>query len=242
MITILNVSGIGHGPEQFARSPIHDMVINELSAELEDRLNVVFVPSADVDIDPETKELVCHQKGPSVQLSRILSEANTIEEGDDLVALAHSSGCIALLEAMRINQDIQGVFLSPTILSPIREIFDSRAFARRYLSDQENARPGRLTPNKMPYSILFDDSYFGDVLMSDLEKRIGLNDVVQMLTNRAHLFLGGNDWNQRAHIYPDCFSFATVVTGETHSFENNDQSPAIVADYIRGLIYERGCF
>lgn len=231
MISVLNIAGIGHGPEEYARSPIHDLIVAELSKRLHYRLDVVFIPSADVDIQGD--ELVCYQKPPSLQAKRILEATS---ERCKVIAVAHSTGCVSLLEAMKHDRDIVGVFVSPTILSPVEEVFDSPSFARRYEADEEGKRPGRLTPNKMPYSVLFNESYFQDALMQDVTRRMRLEDIAQLLTDRGHLFLGEHDWNQRANEYSDLFECVTLVPQETHSFEANSESPVIVASWIKKMI------
>lgn len=236
-ITVLHMLGICHGPEEFARSPIHDRVIDCLKKSRPD-CEAHYIPSTDIThIDGR---IVGIQSPPSRQLEHLHAAIDSAQARSRIpVGLAHSTGSIATLAALRDRTLPCAIFVSPTFLDPRKEVFDSEIFCRRLRTDQlPDARYcGMLSPKRMGYSTLFPAGHFDDPLYEHLmlSSQGCITDIVRLVREKARIFIGGNDWNAGVSEYERLFS-AERICGETHSFEEDITSAERIAQAIAALV------
>lgn len=238
-VTLINVAGVCHGPEKYARSPIHDLVTNLLKKTGID-LEVVFVPSAEIQKDEETNSHVGIQQTPHKQqedINRVVQ--NAINDSRIPIAIAHSSGSIATIAALREDSLKNAVIVSPTFLDPINEIFESPAFKKRLIPIDQPASDYQvmMSPAGMDYSTLFPRDHFADDLYLHplLFCPDSLKDINALINEmRLKVFIGQHDWNDYRDHYPKIFGI-DLVEGETHSFEENPDSIHLITEAIQQI-------
>lgn len=237
-ITLLKVAGVCHGPEKYARSPIHDMVASQLETRRTD-VKTLFIPSTTIHQVTST-QIEGKQMPPSYQLELIRQAVDETKSDSRIpIALAHSSGSIATLAALREGSLPYAIFVSPTFLDPQREIFYSNRFRNRLgiIRTDDQTMDTKIGPRSMGYetvfpSDLFDDPLYAEPLAGHLDE---LDEVSNMLRTRARIFIGTADWNKTSYKYPALFP-VELVGGETHSFEASAQSPMKITNAILDLI------
>jgi len=220
-IMLIHVPGVCHGPEQYARSPIHDRVAHLLFQAKID-CQTLFVPSTDVRFDNNTQKLTGLQLSPSKQLDRLHDAAEEAHRYSRVpIALAHSFGSIATMAALRDQSLPYAVFVSPTFLNPRVEIFESEKFSRRLQPIGSSDFMWMMSPSGISYSTFFPNDHFDDSLYCDtiLSQPDRIEEVVALTKARARLFLGEHDWNYFCCQYSQLFPTTTVIPNEKHSFE-----------------------
>ncbi|MBU0766451.1 hypothetical protein KKF55_01540 [Patescibacteria group bacterium] len=236
-ITVINMPGLCHGSEKYARSPIHDRVIYLLKSS-NTHLKTRFIPSADVR--EEDGALVGLQRPLSEQLSKLRDAIReVIDEDRTPVILAHCTGTLATVEALMETPGSYAALVSPVFLNPIREILYSRTFKRRFITHglPDGDFCGKVSPAQMNYSTIFPSDHFEDDLyikpISSCERR--MEEFKQIAATRARIFVGEYDWNPQSHKYGAEFTVDEVPT-EKHSFELRMQSTKRIALAIAKLV------
>ncbi len=237
-LLLINVAGGGHGPQEFARSPIHDNVTAYLRSRGID-VKDIFVPSTDVKQDPVTQKVSGIQLPPSYQRTLIREAMRETSPDERIpVAVAHCFGSIATMAELRNGTLPFAIFVSPTFLNPREEIFGSPKVSQR-MRAVELASGGVemiMEPDKM-YPFVFPSDHLEDPLYQDniASKPEAIQVVVGFFPTRARIFIGEYDWNSQSYQYSLLFP-TEVVEKETHSFESNETSVARVSNAILQLI------
>ena len=237
-ILLINVAGVGHGPQEFARSPIHDNVVANL---LSRRIDIrdIFVHSTDVRRNPDTQKVSGIQLPPSYQRTLIREAIHEASLDERIpVAVAHCFGSIATMAELRDGTLPFAIFISPTFLNPREEIFSSPKTSQKMEVVKLPSGEFGITmePEKM-YPIVFpidhlDDPLYWDTIAANPK---AIQEVANILVaRRAQIFVGEHDWNFQRYLYPLFFP-TEVIEGEIHSFEQNKESIARVSEAILQL-------
>ncbi len=228
-LTLIQVSGICHGPVEFARSIIHDRVAEYLQS-ANPAIDTVFVPSTDIHKNPLTGKIYGIQGTPTTQLDRLRSTVESVLAKSRIpVALAHSSGSIATIAALLEGSLPLAVLISPTIIDPRDEFLGSKTPRQRLniISSPKGDSVIMLWPDNMDYPTYYPRDYFDDPLLLDpiITQPEGFETINRLTIARARIFLGQYDWNSYKDRYSE-FIKVEVVEGEKHSFELLGQESA----------------
>jgi hypothetical protein len=135
------------------------------------------------------------------------------------VALAHSSGSIATMAALREGSLPYAVFVSPTFLNPREEIFCSPRFSRKVMVHMRESgiiettmEPKEMYPMTIPNDHLDDPLYWDNIVSPQ-----AIDEVAILVGTRARIFIGSKDWNYRLPQYPQLVQ-TDVIEDETHAF------------------------
>lgn len=239
-ITLINVAGVCHGLEKYARSPIHDKITN-LLANTDFDIETVFIPSAEIQKDQDTSELIGIQHPPCNQKRVLCNVVKTAIQNSRIpIAIAHSSGSISTISALKDDILKNAVIISPTFLDPINEIFNSPAFKRRLVPVEQprDKYLAMISPTSMNYSTLFPINHLIDCLYTNpiLFNPESIEKIIKLINElRLRIFIGKHDWNQYSSLYPRIFDVETIE-GETHSFEEQPESVITIASTIKKFI------
>ena len=232
--TFINVAGIGHGPEEYARSETHDRITTALVKDYPDSITI-FIPSAIAQQDQSGK-LMATQMSPEWQAKELHTTIEkTLNEERESIVIAHSSGSISTMRGIEEGWVPKAVFISPTFLHPNEEIFHQNAFRRRMRPNDDGS--WIMTPRSMPYEIEFLPGHLDDPMYGKLADGDNYERIYTILNKKAKIFVGSRDWNTQASLYSQFFSNVTYeIEGETHSFNVEMSSVEKIRVAIRELL------